>query len=213
MTDEKNTPPTEALTPDKESAPTRKRVVRSKKTSPAEVQGATPSDSAVAPEKSLSKASDRSSADKSFVPKVVYEQLPGSSAAAEVKTDSFGESGTSKPAPKFSFNFGRTLVPLTGTLVSLSDGQPQTARPPATPAPAATSAPAAPPAPPPPPREKALPPPARQSPPPTYSGGGAPASPALNRNNVRSGKNGPLSRRGGSGGKSPRLQGLPQDFE
>ncbi len=207
MTDEKNTPPAESQTPEKESAPTRKRVVRSKKASLAEAQGANPSDSAVSSEKnaskekSVSKASDKTSDDKSFVPKVVYEQLPESSSpsAADAKADNSEESpGASKPTPKFSFNFGRTLVPLTGTLVSLSDGQPQTARLPATPTPPPAS------------REKTTPPPARQTPPSAYSGGSAPASAALNRSNTRSGKNGLTSRRGS---KSSRLQGLPQDFE
>jgi len=151
-----------------------------------------------------------------FVPKAVYEEDVVQ--ADSSKQEKLGElSGNAKPAPKFTLNFGRSILPLTGTpgLVSLSDGQPQPLRVPPKPA-AAQGHSAPPPIPVPGPvsREKTFSqPPAPAAKPaffrPEPSGSNQPASsnPRVNRAN----RNAQRSLR--RNGKPSNTKGLPQNFE
>ncbi len=143
-----------------------------------------------------------------FTAKVVYEQ--DSEPADKEKSDEGGSNP--KPAPKFTLNFGRSILPLTGTsgLVSLSDGQPQPLRVP--PKPVVPHPQAATP-PPPPPREKNFSQTTTTAKPgffrPEAPGANQPsmANARLNRNNRNTQRN---PRRNG---KNPSMKGLPQNFE
>lgn len=161
-------------------------------------------DMEAAPSQSASDTAVKNEAPSRASGKAVFEQ--DSEPADKEKSDANGSS--SKPAPKFTLNFGRSILPLTGTpgLVSLSDGQPQPLRVP--PKPAAAHPPVAIP---PPAREKPIPPPAAKPaffrPEPTSGSPLSPANARLNRASRNAQRN--LRRNG----KTPGMKGLPQNFE
>ena len=147
-----------------------------------------------------------------FIPKVVYEQ--DSLQSENSKPEKPGEvPGNAKPAPKFTLNFGRSILPLTGTpgLVSLSDGQPQPLRIP--PKPAAPQPPQSV-IPPPAPREKTFSQPPMPAAKPAFFrpevAGSIQPSPSSARMN-RSNRNAQRNLR--KNGKNPSMKGLPQNFE
>ena len=133
--------------------------------------------------------------------KVVFESESESESKPESETESDDKAAAdsapsvAKPAPKFTLNFGRSILPLTGTpgLVSLSDGQPQPLRTP----PKAATPPA------PPSKEKALPQPAAKA---SFSRPEA-SSPRQSRATRTTQRN--LRR----DGKTPGMKDLPVNFD
>jgi transcription termination factor Rho len=133
-------------------------------------------------------AADSKDALPRFVPKVVYEQEPLQEEEDSKQEKADEDGGQAKHVPKYTLNFGRSILPLTGTpgLVSLSDGQPQPLRIP--------------------------PKPVTQQPQPSASREktfAQPSQPSARLSRTSRSTQWNLRK----GGKGPSLKGLPQSFE